>query len=130
MAERLAAIHNSPNDPRQFIYNGNGHDPRQKRVDPSRQFRLIAGIAHNRGGAEHEQSAQIGFALFRDLAKPDLAACAVLPGRKPNPGREMAARLERAGVDDGGDDRRRGDDADARNGLQQLRLRSTITASS
>jgi len=70
-------------------------------------------VADDGRGANDEQSAQVSVSLFRDAAKPGLAAGRVLLWRQPEPCGELPCRTELVGIGDGCRDSGRGDHTDS-----------------
>ena len=72
-----------PGDPGQLVGKRHGDDPERLFLrefpDPVGHGRwLILDVAHDGGGADDEQSAQISVSLLRDATQPGLAAGGVL----------------------------------------------------
>src|SRR3546814_14534267 len=71
-------------------------------------------MAHDGGGADDEQPAQIAVSLLRDTAKPRLAAGGMLLRGQPEPCGELSSRAELIGIGDGRGDGRCRDHTQAR----------------
>lgn len=93
---------------------------RQQLGKPRIGIRFAFGCSQRRPRAVDEQRAQVGIAALADAQKRRLAAGGVLPGHDAQPGRQLPAVLEVAGIPDRGRHRRGRERAETRNGRQLL----------
>ncbi len=110
----LLPYHHRPRDPDHLVGGRQRHQPErtaiQQRPDLCRMpVRLAWQPAHDRGRADCQQAPKVSIALLGYPAQLLPAAARVLSRHQPDPCRQLAARLERRRVRDGGRDRRCGD---------------------
>src|ERR1700722_359558 len=97
----LAARHHRPQDAGYFVGERHGGElfglARQQLEEPRRGSTRFGGADH-RGGAEHQEAAQVLVALPADPARALAAGGGVLLWRGAEPGGEVACRAEPLGI--------------------------------
>jgi hypothetical protein len=84
------------------------------------QVRLVLSDSDHRSGTMNQQGSQVGIPAFADAQQGGLAAAGVLLGHQAQPGGQLPAIRKSLCITDRGDERTRGDRANARNLCQLL----------
>jgi len=108
---QFAGRHDRPGDARQFVGERHGDEPSRSTLEklPSPDGKRIGALVEPpkaRSRPEHEQSPEIGIALFGDPAEPVLSAARVLSRNQAEPGRKVAAGSKRRRIRRMSDERR------------------------
>lgn len=118
--------HDRPGDARHFVGDGDRDNLdrllRQQSSDPRMLLRMAPGVLDHRCCAHDEWPSQIAIALLGNAAELLLAALRILSRHEPDPGCEIATRLEGARASDRRGDRRGPDHADSRDRFEAAAL--------